>query len=110
MLVVQKDAIESLSEIYVPILYPPFSRHGPRVYTDRGNSGLISHPNLASRTLHIFGVSFSCKCKIRPGTGVAVLLCFNRRPFYTAKPVRSLLGMPSNFSVLSQVACVKPRG
>ena len=33
--------------------------------------------------------------------------------FYTAKPVRSQLGTPGNFVVLSQVVktvCVKPRG
>ena len=32
------------------------------------------------------------------------------RPFYTAKPVRSQLGTPGDFNVLSQVSSVKPMG
>ena len=32
------------------------------------------------------------------------------RSFYTAKPVRSQLGTPSDFPVLSQISCVKQRG
>ena len=31
-------------------------------------------------------------------------------PLYTAKPVRSQLGTPGDFTFLSQVSCVKPRG
>ena len=32
------------------------------------------------------------------------------RSFYTAKPVRSQLGTPGDFTFLSQVSCIKPRG
>ena len=32
------------------------------------------------------------------------------RSFYAAKPVRSQLGTPGDFTFLSQVSCVKPRG
>ena len=32
------------------------------------------------------------------------------RSFYTAKPVRSKLGTPGDFTFISQVSCVKPRG
>ena len=39
-----------------------------------------------------------------------VAYMYMHRPFYTAKPVRSWLGTPNHFTVLSQVACVKPRG
>ena len=34
----------------------------------------------------------------------------SKRPFYTFKPVRSRLGTPGDFTVLSQVSCVKPKG
>ena len=32
------------------------------------------------------------------------------QPFYTTKTVQSRLGTPGDFTVLSQVSCVKPRG
>ena len=58
-----------------------------------------------------------CVC-VRDNVCVCVCVCVSQcacvrardRRFYTAKPVRSRLGTPGNFTVLSQVACVKPGG
>ena len=50
--------------------------------------------------LRVVGCFFRC----------ALLPSLSIRPFYTAKPVRSRLGTPGDFTVLSQDSCVKANG
>ena len=47
---------------YHTVLFPPFSPASLRLRWPRSFTGVISHPNLPSRTLHILGVSSLCKC------------------------------------------------